>query len=152
MSFCQHLIGMHVDLCRNNNRYPFVVTLETLDLGFANDASSIYATIHNRLSTRSGFVALFNVPGSVLHIILCQQSLHGISPHNGSLDACFHLGVPQLFCKFVCIGNCLLHIETTFHLMGWRPLLSIMSSIYYPIDNKLQKKIVRKLEFGTLYN
>jgi len=27
-----------------------------------------------------------------------------------------------------------------------------MSSIYYPIDNKLQKKIVRKLEFGTLYN
>lgn len=27
-----------------------------------------------------------------------------------------------------------------------------MSSIYYPIDSKLQKKIVRKLEFGTLYN
>lgn len=27
-----------------------------------------------------------------------------------------------------------------------------MSSIYYPIDNKLQKKIVQKLEFGTFYN
>src|ERR1700760_4494672 len=27
-----------------------------------------------------------------------------------------------------------------------------MSSIYYPIDAKLQKKIVRKLEFNDLYN
>lgn len=27
-----------------------------------------------------------------------------------------------------------------------------MPSIYYPIDSKLQKKIVRKLEFNTLYN